>query len=364
MKVVQNHHRDLGRVQRAGVPALAFHEGLDGYERTPLRDLPGVAALVGVERLLAKDETNRFGLPAFKIVGASWTIHRALCKRLSIDIGEDSAAVALELRGRPEQPVLTCASAGNHGRAVARVARWYGLEAEVLLPATTPDGLTARIRSEGASVTMVPGTYDDAVAQAAAWSEQDERRLLVADISSDPADEVTSDIIDGYGTIVQEVVDQLQGSVPTHVVVPVGVGGLATATARAFSALGDVDVIAVEPEQANCLGRSLLAARPVSVHADSRSVMAGMNCGTLTAAAWPVLRRAVSWCLAVSDAVAIDGMDALASAGVNAGPCGGSTIGALMALSREQKRVMKLGSTASVVCLLTDGRDASGRSDT
>lgn len=62
------------RTPAAGPSPLAYHRSLPGYRPTPLVDIPGLAAALGVARVLVKDESDRLGLPAFKILGASWAI--------------------------------------------------------------------------------------------------------------------------------------------------------------------------------------------------------------------------------------------------------------------------------------------------
>src|SRR4051812_2292946 len=132
-------------------PALAFHRSLPGYAPTPLVEAPAAARALGVERVLVKDESRRLGLPSFKILGASWAAQRALAG----------------------QHTLTCATDGNHGRAVARVARWLGRAAIVFVPADMVPARRAAIAGEGAEVRVVDGSYDEAVARAAALAGPD-----------------------------------------------------------------------------------------------------------------------------------------------------------------------------------------------
>ena len=122
--------------------ARSFHTSLPGYRRTPLRPV----AVEGLGAVAVKDESDRLGLPAFKVLGASWAAERAL-------------------RERPSTHTLIAASAGNHGRAVARVAAWRGLGCRVFLPARSVGARRAAIESEGAELVVVDGTYEDAVAE-------------------------------------------------------------------------------------------------------------------------------------------------------------------------------------------------------
>ncbi|MEA2405023.1 MAG: diaminopropionate ammonia-lyase, partial [Thermoleophilaceae bacterium] len=165
--------------------AAAFHASLPGFRPTPLYELRAVAAELGLGAVEAKDESDRLGLPAFKVLGASWAVERAL-------------------REDPGVRTLVAASAGNHGRAVAHVARLRGLECRVFLPARSVPARREAIAREGALVEVVDGTYEDAVAQAAAAGGEP-GAAEIADVGgSGPAQWV----IDGYATLFAEAGEQ------------------------------------------------------------------------------------------------------------------------------------------------------------
>ena len=164
--------------------AAAFHASLPGYRPTPVRHLPGVAAELGLASVAVKDESDRLGLPAFKVLGASWAIERTL-------------------RERPGVHTLVAASAGNHGRAVAHVARSRGLRCRIFLPARSAPARRAAIASEGAEVVVVEPDYEAAVAEAAGAGAE-EGVALIADVGDDgPA----AWVIDGYATLFAEAAD-------------------------------------------------------------------------------------------------------------------------------------------------------------
>src|SRR5215212_5311527 len=143
---------------------LDFHCRLPGYEPTPLIDAPELAREWSVGRVLLKFERERFGLPAFKFLGVSWAAKRLL--------GPPPYEPGLE---------LIAATDGNHGRAVARVARLRGLGATILVPAGTLQARIDAIASEGADVQVVDGSYDDAVRLSAELAGG--RRLVLSDSS-------------------------------------------------------------------------------------------------------------------------------------------------------------------------------------
>ena len=181
-----------------------------------------------------KDESDRFGLPAFKILGASWAVERTL-------------------RGRPGVDTLVAASAGNHGRAVAHVARQRGLTCRIFLPGRSAPARREAIAGEGAEVVIVDGTYEEAVARAGE-AATDARVVEVADTGSGLTAEW---VIDGYATLFDEARGQFAASL---IIVPVGVGSLAAAAARAGADAG-IPVVGVEPDTAACLTASLAAGR-------------------------------------------------------------------------------------------------------
>ena len=124
------------------VGPVAFHRKLPGYCPSPVFDLVDLAADLGVGRLLVKDESNRFGLPAFKMLGASWATYRRLVERLGAEPGPWSTLDELAWFLTPILPLdLATATDGNHGRAVARLARLLGLGARIFVPAGTSKGM-------------------------------------------------------------------------------------------------------------------------------------------------------------------------------------------------------------------------------
>lgn len=164
----------------------ALHRSMPGYAPTPLRELPALAGELGVGRVFVKDESDRLGLPAFKILGASWAVCRAVVQWLGVS--PECVTVAglqeqLAAAGSPDLGIVT-ATDGNHGRAAAHMAGFLGLRARVYVPAGVSEHALAAIRAEGAEVIPGGPTYDDAVATAAASAAADPRNLLVQDTST------------------------------------------------------------------------------------------------------------------------------------------------------------------------------------
>jgi len=315
-----------------------FHRTLPDYEPTPLVDLPALADELGVGRVLVKDESSRLGLPAFKVLGASWACRQVL--------------------DRVPGARLVTATDGNHGRAVARMAAHFGVPATVFVPAVMTEAAAERIASEGAEVRRTDGDYDATVRAAAEYAAAEGGRALVQDTAWDGYTEVPGWIVDGYETLLLEI-DEALGEAATVdlVAVPVGVGSLAEAVVRHYRQADGPrpSVLAVEPDTADCTVASLTAGRSVTVPTGA-SVMAGLNCGTLSSAAWPILRDGCDAAVAIGDEAALRAVGDLAAMGVSSGPCGAATLaGVRTALGDPSRRdALGIGADAVVVLLSTE----------
>src|SRR5215203_707115 len=209
---------------------LRFHRRLPGYEATPLVHAPRLAEALGIGKVFVKEESSRLGLPDFKILGASWAVYRALEERLrDEDFGDWEAIEDLKQKLEPLRPLsLVAATDGNHGRAVARVARLLGLGARIFVPGDMVAARREAIAGEGAEVVVVGGGYDEAVERSA---EAD--GLLISDTSWPGYERVPTWVIEGYSTMLWEIEDELARRAergPDLVVVQVGVGAFAAAS--------------------------------------------------------------------------------------------------------------------------------------
>lgn len=317
---------------------LEVHRRLPGYAPTPLRALPPIAERLGLGAVTIKDESARLGLPAYKILGAAWATYRALTQRLGRE--PEPWADIRELRDRlaalPPLRLVT-ATDGNHGRGVARVARWLGFGADIYLPRGSATARLEGIRSEGARVVEVDGTYDDAVARAAAVSGDDV--LLIQDHGWPGYEETPGWVAEGYETMCLEIDAELarQGSEPPDLVlVQIGVGTLASSVVRHYRRAGLVRrpvLVGVEPTGAASALLSIVAGRPVMISAGTdASIMAGLNCGTPSSAAWPLLKAGMDAFVAVEDDQAREAMRLLATQGVISGESGAAGLAGLLEL--------------------------------
>ena len=332
-------------------PVRDFHRGLAGYAPTPLHALPGLAAALGIGQLLLKDESGRFGLEAFKSLGASWAIQR--------------------LRdGRTTPMVVTTATAGNHGRAVAWAARRLGCEAVVFIPARAAPSRIEKIRAEGARVELVQGTYDEAVARA---DEAGRRHgwQVVADVGYPGYLEVPGWIAEGYATLFEEVREQLAGrggDPPDLVLVQAGVGSLLHAAVDHFRSLERQPLlVAVEPWQSDphFVSAGSPGGEATASSGAQDSIMAGLNCGEVSRSAWPTNRRGVNMFLVIEDRHAAAAMRRLAGPVASdpvvvAGESGAAGLGGLLALLSEPalapaREWLRLGPASRVLVINTEG---------
>lgn len=350
------------RCAPAPAAATAFHRGLPGYGLTALTEVPALARELGVGRLFVKDESTRLGLPAFKALGAFWAVHQVLLERTgtSAPTGLDGLrALAATVPGLR----LVAATDGNHGRAVARIARLLGLAAEIHVPAVVDPRAVDAIRDEHAQVVIVDDGYDAAVA-AAAIAADDPAAALVQDTAWPGYEAVPAAIVDGYATLFREIDQQLASAGVARadvVAVPMGVGSLAQAAVthyRGGEATAGTSLLGVEPESAACVLRSLRAGRPVTVTTGTTS-MDGLNCGTPSSLAWPYLRDGLDAAVAVTEQQAARAVRDLAAHGIASGPCGAAGLAGLRAVTGSRPEPAE----NSVVTLLsTEGpRAPAGR---
>jgi diaminopropionate ammonia-lyase len=343
------YHRPAARTWRTDPPgedALAFHREMAGYAQTPLVELPALAAELNVGRMFVKDESGRFGLPAFKVLGASYAVARALTARYGLG---DRPVPLDRLAGQAAADkglTLYAATDGNHGRAVARVAAILGVPANIFVPAAITSAAKEGIASEGAVVTELDRPYDAVVAEAADQARGPDR-LLVQDTSWEGYEDIPRWIVEGYATMFREADEQLADAgvgAAWLVAVPVGVGSLAQAAVRHYRS-GDRPpvLLSVEPRSAPAVLASLLAGRPVSVSTE-QTIMNGLNCGSVSPIAWPYLAGGIDAAVAVTDAAAAEAVRDLGTLGVDAGPCGAASLAGVRAALGDPVRRKSLDS--------------------
>ena len=284
--------------------ANEFHKSFPQYSVTPLQKLSALASYLGVKGIYCKDESYRFGLNAFKVLGGSYAMGRYIAKELGRDISQLPYNVLSSDKLREEfgQATFFTATDGNHGRGVAWAAKRLGQKAVVRMPKGTTKTRFDNIAKEGAEVTIEEVNYDDCVRMAAAEAAKTEHGIIVQDTAWAGYEEIPSWIMQGYGTLVLEADKQLKENGvdrPTHVFVQAGVGSLAGAVVGYFAHKYKENppvMVVCEASAADCLYRSAVKAdgNLVNVTGDLQTIMAGLACGEGNTIGWDILKNHVT----------------------------------------------------------------------
>jgi diaminopropionate ammonia-lyase len=333
-----------------------------GYQATKLHTLDRVATDLGLGTVWLKDESTRFGLGAFKSVGGAYAVYRVLEQRIRERHPNADVSPAVLIAGAhsdiSSNITFACASAGNHGRAVAWGAQLFGARCVVYLYQGVSAGRRAAIESLGAIVDTTAPDYDYAVRKIS----QDAHRngwLVISDTAYGNYRDVPRLVMQGYTVIAQEVLEQLGDRRPTHVLLQAGVGGFAAAiAAHIWESLGSQRprFLVVEPEGAACV-RECMAHGRFSALASSQSIMGGLNCAAASTIAWEILQQAADWSVTISDDESIAAMRKLGSIGITAGESGAAGFAALNSLAGDPAARAAVGfdQNARVLLFSTEG---------
>ena len=355
--------------------ARTFHESFPQYSETPLAKLDNMAQYLGVGEVYVKDESYRFGLNAFKVLGGSFAMARYIAKETGRDVSELPYSVLTSDKLREEfgQATFFTATDGNHGRGVAWAANKLRQKAVVHMPIGTTQTRLENIRKEGAQVDITDMNYDDCVRLAAKEAAETPRGVVVQDTAWDGYEEIPSWIMQGYGTMALEASRQLKKygcDRPTHVFVQAGVGSLAGAVVGYFTNLypdNPPTFVVVEAEAAACLYKGAVAGDGAIriVDGDMQTIMAGLACGEPNTISWDILKNHVSVFIATPDWAAAKGMRMLAAPikgdpAICSGESGAAPFGTLAAIMtmpeyKELKEAIGLDENSKVLCFSTEG---------
>lgn len=342
---------------------LDFHKNLPGYQPTPLLLLSHLAKRFNVAEIFLKNEASRLGLPAFKILGASWAVFQALRQKLKATVNDLRTLQDVgNIVGEKHALRFVCATDGNHGRALARVGRMLGIPARIHVPAGITEQRMEAIEVEGGIVVM-GGTYDESLSRAA--EDAASGGLLIQDTAWDGYEEIPLWTVEGYSTMFWEVDDALNEKLvkpPTHVIVQIGVGSLADAVVRHYRRKGlreQPAIIGVEPEGSDCVLESVKAGHMVHIPGEQRSIMAGLNCGTASSVSLPNLQSGINCFLAIEDDRAREAVRLLADEGVASGETGAAGLAGLIELfDQRNERVrtkLNLDPHSRILLISTEG---------
>ena len=351
--------------------AQAFHRSFPQYAVTPLAELPGMAKRLGLGSLAVKDESYRFGLNAFKVLGGSFAMGRYIAQELGRDVSQVDYGYLTSGKLKEEfgQATFFTATDGNHGRGVAWAANKLGQKAVVHMPKGSAKSRFDNIAKEGAQVTIEEVNYDDCVRMAAAEAAQTEHGVVVQDTAWEGYEDIPAWIMQGYGTMAGEAAEQL-GERPTHVFVQAGVGSLAGAVVGDFVNQypdNPPKFIVMEAQIADCLYQGAVAGdgKPRIVGGDLQTIMAGLACGEPNTIGWDILRNHVDAFLSCPDWVSAKGLRMLAAPvkgdpAVCSGESGAVGMGVISTLMeddayQELREALGLDGSSKVLLFSTEG---------
>ncbi|WP_416181469.1 diaminopropionate ammonia-lyase [Acidaminococcus timonensis] len=366
-----NHKTDLGFLSQAVEEKVKkYHESFPVYQETPLAHLQETAKKLGVGDLYVKDESFRFGLNAFKVLGGSYAIGHYLADRL----GKDMKDVTYDfLTSQETQKALgditfVTATDGNHGRGVAWTAKQLHQHAVVYMPEGSAQERLKNIQAEGADASITDLNYDDAVRLANRQAEE-KGWVMVQDTAWDGYEDIPRWIMQGYGTMGLEAYEQLPAK-PTHIFLQAGVGSMAGSITGLFSSLYGKEkpiITIVEPNEADCIFRTARAndgkLHPVTGH--MRTIMAGLACGEPCSIGWQVLKDYADFFISCPDYAAAQGMRILGNPMGNdpkviSGESGAAAFGAVTEILRnpelkDLKEQLQLNEKSRILFFSTEG---------
>jgi diaminopropionate ammonia-lyase len=358
-----------------GSGMLDFHRSLPGYMPTPLRELPNLAFRLGLGAVFVKDESQRFGIKSFKALGASYAIYRFLTQRWQERFEEPFTPASFqnkEALAKLGSFTFCAATDGNHGRAVAWTAKKLGQKAVIYMPADSVPARIENICGEGAEVVLVDGTFDLCVERCAAAAAKNGWQAI-SDTAYSGYGEIPGWILLGYTSIFAELEGLLHGPMKTGVdavILPAGVGGLAAAGAfyyaKHYGGRRPI-LICVEPVSSDCFLESVRFGRGEALPTKGKqtSIMAGLNCGVPSPLAWPIVRDAFHFFLAIGDEYAEQAMRRYyrplgTDPRIISGESGASGLAALLALTGSDKLAgirsqLPLKSDSRILLINTEG---------
>lgn len=348
--------------------ALAVISQWEGYRPTPLLQLTKLARELDVGIIHYKNEAERFNLRSFKALGGAYAVYKLLSQRVEIETGIASVSIERLLGGEfseiASKFAIASATAGNHGRSVAWGASMFGCPCNIYVHKGVSQARANAIAAFRANIISVDGNYDDSVRIAARDSEAN-GWTVVSDTTYPGYNEIPRLVMTGYSVMFAEILEVLGEARPTHIIIPVGVGGLAAAVVTYFALhCGDEcpKFIMVEPEKADCLYQTALHGVPRRARGGLGSVMLGLDCGEVSELAWLVLERLAYAFVLITDEAAVEAMRDLGATRIDGEPIeAGECAGAGLAVLRNVKGnpalrdALGISSSSRILLIGTEG---------
>lgn len=352
----------------------SFHESFPVYTETPLRDMKNLAKELGLGEIYIKDESYRFGLNAFKVLGGSFALGNYLAKRLNSSISEMpyKKLVSEEIRKELGDIVFITATDGNHGRGVAWTANQLKQHSVVYMPKGSAKERLDNIIAEGAEASITDMNYDEAVRLANSMAEE-KGWVMVQDTAWEGYEDIPTWIMQGYSTMGYEAYEQLKSlgeEKPTHIFLQAGVGSMAGAITGLFSAIYGEDrpiISIVEPNKADCIYRTAEAndGKLHFVTGEMNTIMAGLACGEPCTIGWNILKDYADNFISCPDYTAAVGMRILGNPPkgderVISGESGAATLGCVAEIMTNEnlawmREKLNLNENSKVLFFSTEG---------
>ncbi len=328
------------------------------YSLTPLRSLHEIANSCDIKKVWYKDESTRFNLGSFKALGGAYAVAKQIISELKKRHKINASMTDLlsnNFKSEVEKISVSCATDGNHGRSVAWGAQLFGCQCVIYLHKHVSKGREIEIAKYGAKIERITGNYDDSVRKAANDAKEF-NRLIVSDTSYPGYMDIPKDVALGYTVMFEELVSQLDGEIPTHIIIQGGVGGLASAACAYAWQKWQKNrplFIIVEPENANCLQQSAINNKPTIVTGELDTLMAGLACGEVSVLAWDILSIGTNYFTTINEATIPKTMKLLAKYQIEAGESAVPGLAALITASNDN--LLELNENSTVLLIGTEG---------
>ena len=348
-----------------------YHKSFPMYEETPFLDLKNLAEKAGVKNILVKDESYRFALNAFKVLGGSYAIGKVIAEKLDMDIKDLTfeKLTSKEVKDKLGDVTFITATDGNHGRGVAWAAKQLNQKSIVYMPRGSAEERVKNIEKEGATVKVLDANYDECVRQANELAEE-KGYIMVQDTAWDGYEDIPKWIMQGYMTLAWEMYESLQEKniKPTHLFLQAGVGSFAAATTGFFANIYKEDkpiITIVEPDTVACIYESAKADKRVLVGGNYKTIMAGLACGEPNTFGLKVLLDNCEHFISASDEFAAFGMRVLGNPyksdkKIISGESGASSFGAILKILtddryEDERKKLNINKDSNLIFVSTEG---------
>lgn len=348
-----------------------YHKSFPMYEETPFLDLKNLAEKAGVKNILVKDESYRFGLNAFKVLGGSYAIGKVIAEKLDMDIKDLTfeKLTSKEVKDKLGDVTFITATDGNHGRGVAWAAKQLKQKSIVYMPRGSAEERVKNIEKEGATVKVLDANYDECVRQVNELAEE-KGYIMVQDTAWDGYEDIPKWIMQGYMTLAWEMYESLQEKniKPTHLFLQAGVGSFAAATTGFFANMYKEDkpiITIVEPDTVACIYESAKADKRVLVGGNYKTIMAGLACGEPNTFGLKVLLDNCEHFISASDEFAAFGMRVLGNPyksdkKIISGESGASSFGAILKILtddryEDERKKLNINEDSNLIFVSTEG---------